>query len=159
VRPWTVVAVATAILGANAFVLRGYMHGDHERAAGLWGDMETVKIPPSPDAEPVFPEALRSQEGHRISLSGVAFLMNAGVDGDRVNWCVLMPPSRYGCCGISCDPRPELSVYVNTAAHPWTASGRKQMVATVEGTLRLERGSGSWCLYTLDDAVVTPAQP
>jgi hypothetical protein len=126
---------------------------------GLWASMATVQVPTRADVAPVFPEDLRAQEGRRVSLQGVAFVNRQGVEGDRVRWCVLMPPSRYGCCGISCDPRPELSVYVDCSAAPWAAPGADQVMATVEGTLRLERGTGSWCWYTLEDATVRLLEP
>jgi hypothetical protein len=125
----------------------------------MWGLFEDTKISDRTDVAPAFSDALRAHENERISLSGVAFMMPDGLSGDQVRWCVLMPPSRYGCCGISCDPRPEVSVFVDCSSHQWPASGKKQVLVTVEGRLRLDRTAGSWCLSTLEDAVVRTATP
>jgi hypothetical protein len=147
-----------ALLGANVATLLAF-HRSEDPMEGLWKSLETTKIPDRSDVAPIFPEDLRAQEGRRVSLSGVVFVMNGGTEGDRVRWCVLMPRSRYGCCGISCDPRPELSVFVDCAGHDWPTDGRRQVPATVEGRLRLDRRGDSWCLTSLEDAFVTPSAP
>lgn len=157
----SVVLVSALVLGitANVGVWLAARNPAAAKRDALWSAMETVKVPDRPDLPPAFPDELRSREGQRISLTGVAFVTKEGLDSGRVRWCVLMPPSRYGCCGVSCDPRPELSVYVDCSAAPWTVGETHQVMATVEGTLRLQRDGASWCLYTLEDAAVRPVSP
>lgn len=147
-----------ALVAANvATIVALHKPDGHEH--GAWAAMETVKVPDDPAVAPAFPDDLRAQDGRRVSLEGVVFVMSAGVADGAARWCVLMPPSRYGCCGISCNPRPELSVYVDCSRSPWPTSGRKQFIATVEGTFRLKQSADSWCLYALEDAVVSPVSP
>ena len=151
-------AVVAALVAANVATLLA-LHKSDAHEHGPWASMETVKVPDRPDLSPVFPDDLRAHDGKRVTLTGVAFVMNAGVEGDSARWCVLMPPSRYGCCGISCNPKPELSVFVDCAGRPLPTAGRKQFMASVEGTFRLRRSADSWCLYSLEDAVVSPVEP
>jgi hypothetical protein len=151
-----VVLGVIALAAANVAVIASLHKSDvHEH--GLWAAMETAKVSDRADVQAAIPAEVLAQEGRRITMQGVVFQMNAGVEDGQVRWCVLMPPSRFGCCGISCDPRPELSVYVDCSKHPWPAGGAKQRMTTVEGVLRLDRTGGSWCLYTLEDAVVGAA--
>lgn len=170
-KAWVIAAVVVVAIAANAAVwMTSVKPGSRD---GLWSLMESSTVPLTPDVAPVFDAALRAQEGKRVSLSGVAFVMKDGAvseaspDGGSatraatagpVSWFLLLPPSKYGCCGISCDPRPEMSVYVDCTKSPWASGGRQQVLVTVEGTLRLQRSAGSWCFYTLEDASVRPEE-
>jgi hypothetical protein len=150
-----VVGVLVVLAAANAGLLYA-MHRPHAQTDDLWTAMATATVPDRPDLAADVPAELRAQEGRRVTLDGVVFVLKGGVDAGGVRWCVLMPPSRFGCCGISCDPRPELSVHVDCANRPWSSDGRTQVRATVDGVLRCDGGSGSWCLWSLEDAVVRP---
>jgi hypothetical protein len=158
-KAWIVAGVATLLAGANVaawFAMAKPASGPKDP---FWDRLEAVRLPGRSDLPPHFPEELRAREGTRVSVHGVAFVHPDGVEGDRVKWFVLMPPSRYGCCGISCDPRPELNVWVDCSASPWPANGKRQVLVTAAGRLRLEKGSASWCLTTLEDAVVASVEP
>lgn len=157
-RAGIIATLVGAGLAANAGIFLMLKGSAVERDA-MWSLMEAAKIPARPDVAPTFPQELRAKDGERVSISGVAFVMPDGVQDGNVRWCVLMPPARYGCCGVSCDPRPEMTIYVDCSKAPWPVPEGPQVMATVQGRLRLEKGSESWCLYTLEDAAVRTVAP
>jgi hypothetical protein len=159
VRPWGFAALAVLLAAGNYGAWIAVRKPEAGGIDPFWAEMEEARIPGRADVAPHFPGALRAKEGERVSITGVAFVSPEGLEGDRVRWFVLMPPSRYGCCGISCDPRPELNVFVDCSDAPWPANGRRQVMVAAEGRLRLERGTASWCLSALEGAVVRPLDP
>ena len=102
-----------------------------------------------------FAPELQFNDNKLVRVSGVLFFLKEGIQDGKVKWCVMMPPSRYSCCGISCDPRQELMFYVDCSKNPWPNPEAK-MMAVVKGRLRLRHDDSLWCLYSLEDAEVTP---
>ncbi len=99
-----------------------------------------------------FPPDLAAHEGHETVLSGVLFTLPQLVHGGLMDGAVLGPPSRFGCCGLSCDARPQFLVFVDLPTpQPAPAKNRR---ARVTGTLRLQREGGGWTATTLEGARV-----
>lgn len=121
-----------------------------------WPAIQKTKVVNSLDGTRVeFAPELQAKENQLVRVSGVLFFVKDGIQNGKVNWCVLMPPSRYSCCGISCDPHQELMFFIDCSANPWPKPDGK-MLAVVQGRLHLRTDDSLWCLYTLEDAQVTP---
>ena len=119
----------------------------------LWLLLEQTKVD-THTHQIVYSENLKTCTGKKVRIRGVlCVLPNLVVDG-KVQSCVLMPPSKIACCGISCDPRPELMIFVDCKSSPFAPPSQKRM-AEVSGELELQNDDASWCLYTLNSAQVT----
>ena len=121
-----------------------------------WPAIQTTKVINSLGGARVeFSPEMQACDNQIVRISGVLFFLKDGIENDKVKWCVMLPPSRFSCCGISCDPHQELMFYVDCSKNPWPKPDGK-MLAVVQGRLHLRRDDSSWCLYTLENALVTP---
>ena len=121
-----------------------------------WSMIQQTKVVNSLGTARVdFAPGMPASDNQLVRVSGVLFFLKDGIENNQVKWCVLLPPSRISCCGISCDPHQELMFYIDCSKNPWPKPDGK-MLAVVQGRLHLRRDDSSWCLYTLEDALVTP---
>jgi hypothetical protein len=183
-KRWPVVAVVAVILGINAFAIYRSMHAndavlnaippsaqlappvnsDAARQVALdekpvdltWPVIQKTKVINSlGEARIDFAPEVQSADNCLVRLSGVLFFLKDGIKDGKVQWCVLMPPSRMTCCGITCDPRQELMFFVDCSKNPWPKPDAR-MVAVVQGRLHLRHDDANWSLYSIEDAAITP---
>lgn len=103
----------------------------------------------------IVPAELRALDGTSQRLVGALFPLPqlTQADGAALG-AVLAPPAKYGCCALSCDPRPNLQVLVEFPT-PRPVSGPQRCI--VDGVLRLHLGDdGGWSLASLEGARITP---
>ncbi len=102
----------------------------------------------------VVPAELRALDGTPQRLVGALFPLPqlTQADGAALG-AVLAPPAKYGCCALSCDPRPNLQVLVEFPT-PQQVTEPQRCIA--EGVLRLHLGDdGGWSLASLEGARIT----
>lgn len=99
-----------------------------------------------------FPADLAAREGSQLTLTGVVFAPPQLVTEGRLDGALLAPPSRFSCCGLTCDARPQLLVFVEPALATPAPEGRR--LCQVTGTLRLHRDGSGWTATSLDAATL-----
>jgi hypothetical protein len=104
------------------------------------------------------PAALTASSGKLVTIDGVLFVMPQLVSNGMMEGAVLTPPSRIGCCAITCDPRPERMVYIAMAT-PLPPPSSKTTPCRVTGRLTLDPSGESWTLASLDGADLTWSHP
>lgn len=136
-----------AIAGANWSSWAGGSASAPARAAAAdpaWDAFAAIACAPGGNT---FPAALAAREGTTMTLTGVLLVPpQLAVDG-RLDGALLAPPSRFSCCGLACDARPQLLVFVEPAQA--TPAPKERRLCTVTGTLRLHRDGGGWSATTL----------
>ena len=154
--PTELSAVTTARAGVETLPAHPVAAGELKLRDPPWTVVQKTKVSTVfQDSKIDYDPEFVSYDGTPVRISGVLFFVKEGLENGQVKWCVLMPPARFSCCGVSCDPRQELMFFVDCSKHLWPRPETKIM-ATVEGRLRLRHDDSSWCLYTLEDARVTP---
>jgi hypothetical protein len=108
------------------------------------------------NGKPQFDQQLRQLEGKRVQLPGVLFVLKPLVVDGKVTGAILMPPSKLTCCGVTCDPKQELMVYVDCESNPFPLQAKKELVIVV-GSLKLHDSDSTWGLYSLENAVIKTA--
>ena len=178
------VAVVVVIVAVNAFAIYRSMHAHDAVLAAMPSFAQlappvnlTPEKPAAAEQKPVdlswpviqktklvnslgdvridFAPEVQAADNCLVRVSGVLFFLKDGIKDGKVQWCVLMPPSRFSCCGITCDPRQELMFFVDCSKNPWPKPDTR-MFAVVQGRMHLRHDDSSWSLYTLDEAVITP---
>ncbi len=130
--------IAAANWGALRSVASPAAAAIYDSSTDLWRRLEGIAARPDGWS---FPAELTALEGATVELTGVLFpLPQLSTDG-RLGGALLAPPARFHCCGLACDPRPQLQVFVIPAgAVPAFAERR---LARVSGRLHLQRRPGS----------------
>ncbi len=100
------------------------------------------------------PPELLALEGRTVTFDGVLFTMPQLVRAGLMEGAVLTPPSRFGCCGLGCDARPQLMMYLDLPV-PQAAPTAKTTACRATGVLRLNRAGDSWTMSELTGAVLT----
>ena len=104
-----------------------------------------------PDRQWLIPPELAAYVGRTVTLDGVLFTMPQLVKAGMMEGAVLTPPSKYGCCGLSCTTQPQLMIYLDLPT-PQPVRGSKTVACRATGALRLNREDGSWTMSELGDA-------
>lgn len=146
-------AIALAVIvGANWSAWRGtYSASVAAEAAAdpAWEAFAGITCAPSGNS---FPADLVTREGSQLTLTGVVFAPPQLVTAGHLDGALLAPPSRFSCCGLTCDTRPQLLVFVEPARGTPAPDGRR--LCTVSGTLRLHRDGSGWTATSLEAATL-----
>jgi len=102
----------------------------------------------------ILPPALAALEGRTVTLDGVLFTLPQLVHDGMMEGAVLTPPSRFGCCGLGCDVRPQLMVYLDLP-QPLPKPVARTTACRATGVLRFNRAGDSWTMSELAGAVLT----
>jgi hypothetical protein len=97
------------------------------------------------------PPALVAYEGRTVTLDGVLFAMPQLVRDHKMEGAVLTPPSKFGCCGLSCTTQPQLMMFLDLPV-PLPVPATKTVACRATGVLRLNRDDGSWTMSELSGA-------
>jgi len=129
----------------------------------LWRDIKKTSVSVTPDGkfQPTFDESVLAENGKRVELTGVGFLLSSGLRknerGEEEVTEFLLLPAEGGvawCCGLTPISKHEFSVLVACPDNPFSASEidprSPAFFAKVEGTLRLEKENSINALYTLE---------
>lgn len=136
------IAIATLVVaGANWSAWRGLAAPAAVVAAATdpaWDGFSAIATGPDGNT---FPAELSARAGTTVTLTGVLLPIKRLEHEGRLEGALITPPSRWGCCGLSCDSRPQLLVFVEPRDPP-AAPGR-QRLARVSGTLVLHAETGA----------------
>ena len=147
------IAIALAvIIGANWSTWQGTATAQTAAVAAdpAWEAFAAITCAASGNG---FPAELVAREGSPLTLTGVVFAPPQLVRAGRLEGALLAPPSRFSCCGLTCDTRPQLLIFVEPAQATPAPDGRR--LCTVTGTLRLHRDGSGWTASSLEAASLT----
>lgn len=115
-----------------------------------WSLLEKARPAPA-NGTPFFPDELKALDGKDVLVAGVFSTTPSLRENKIAKGGFLQPPSKFQCCGVTCDPRTQLLTFVDCSAQPWTMS-EERMLVHVRGKLKLETEDQTWGLFSLNDA-------
>jgi hypothetical protein len=98
------------------------------------------------------PAELRAHHGQAITITGVLVPHPALRSGNRLLGALFAPPAKFSCCGLSCDPRPAVTMLVEFAS-PIPDPGN-QRLARIRGVLAADGSAIGWAATSLSAATV-----
>jgi hypothetical protein len=129
-----------------------------------WSWLEKVRVPAT-QTEPVeYPAEIGALAGKWVHMAGVFTPMDALKRDGVYLGGALQPPDKLSCCGLTCDPRTQLLVFIDCSARPWmlaaNATAQGKSLVSVTGRLELVPTGSAWgCTSLLDAQLIafTPA--
>ena len=146
-----IAVAAIVVAGANWSSWRGLSASAEVVAAATdpaWDGFSAIVTAPGGNT---FPTALTARAGTTVTLTGVLLPVKRLEHEGRLEGALITPPSRWGCCGLSCDSRPQLLVFVEPRNPP--QSPGRQRLARVSGTLVLHAEAGATATSLTDASI------
>lgn len=122
-----------------------------------WPLMERIQIAGNGPGRPDYPNELRALNGKYVHVPGVFSPLEALKSGEVFLGGVIQPPSKLACCGLTCDPRTQLLIFVDCSVNPWTG-GKTRSLVSVIGKLELAADNSSWGNASLSGVRIVPLQ-
>lgn len=98
------------------------------------------------------PAELHVHHGQAVTITGVLVAHPALRSGKELLGALFAPPAKFSCCGLSCDPRPAVTMLVEFA-NPIADPG-KQRLARIRGVLSADGTATGWAATSLSAATV-----
>jgi len=120
-----------------------------------WTLMEKITLPAQSQGRAEFPKELQNLDGKYVYMAGVFTPLDQLKSGNVYLGGVLQPPSKLACCGLTCDPRTQLLLFVDCSSKPRTQSKAKALISII-GKLELSADNSAWGNATLSNARLVP---
>ncbi|GDY14783.1 hypothetical protein LBMAG53_36610 [Planctomycetota bacterium] len=98
------------------------------------------------------PAELRAKHDQAVTITGVLVPHPALRSGKQLLGALFAPPAKFSCCGLTCDPRPAVTMLVEFAS-PIPDPG-KQRLARIHGVLAADGSATGWAATSLSAATV-----
>jgi hypothetical protein len=147
---------ALQVEAAERAALQAYAQSSKEGASATlplaWSVLENSRAGINGGA-PFYPEDVKAMDGKEVVVAGVFSTIPTLSENKTAKGGFLQPPSKFACCGVTCDPRTQLLMFVDCSALPWAYSDERTLVQ-VRGRLKLETEDQTWGLFSLNEARV-----
>lgn len=145
-------AVIEKVASEHALHTPGATGANADSALELsWTLMEKIRLASATLQSPEFPPELQALNGKYVHMAGVFSPLDQLKSKDSYLGGVLQPPSKLACCGLTCDLRTQLLVFVDCSGQPWTQGQSKALISII-GKLELSADNTGWGNASLTDA-------